>query len=72
MIIFGSCTPDEVVPNNASSIQLLLGIKKAAAFDLNTACTSGMDALSVASAMIKTGAARTALIIGAEVISGND
>jgi len=69
LIIFGSCTSDEVVPNNASQIQLLLGIKKAAAFDLNTACTSGMYALSVASAMIKTGAARTALIIGAEVIT---
>lgn len=69
LIIFGSCTPDEVVPNNASCIQLLLGIKKAAAFDLNTACTSGMYALSVASAMIKTGAVRTALVIGAEVIT---
>lgn len=69
LIIFGSCTPDEVVPNTASRIQLLLGIKKAAAFDLNTACTSGMFALSVASAMIKTGAARTALVIGADVFT---
>jgi len=69
LIIFGSCTADEVVPNTASRIQLLLGIKTAASFDLNTACTSGMYALSVASAMIKTGAVRTALVIGAEVIS---
>ncbi len=69
LIIFGSCTADEVVPNTASRIQLLLGIKSAASFDLNTACTSGMYALSVASAMIRTGAARTALVIGAEVVS---
>ena len=69
LIVFGSCTPDDVVPNTASHIQLLLGIKKAAAFDLNTACTSGMYGLSVASAMIRTGAARTALVIGAEIIS---
>jgi 3-oxoacyl-[acyl-carrier-protein] synthase-3 len=69
LIIFGSCTPDEVVPNAASRVQLLLGIKKAAAFDLNTACTSGMYALSVASAMIQSGIARTALVIGAEVIT---
>lgn len=69
LIIFGSCTADEIVPNTASRIQLLLGIKTAAAFDLNTACTSGMYALSVASAMIRTGAARTALVIGAEVVS---
>lgn len=69
LIIFGSCTPDEMVPNVASRVQLLLGIKSAASFDLNTACTSGMYALSVASSMIKTGAARTALVIGAEVIT---
>lgn len=61
MIIFGSCTPDEMVPNTASRIQLLLGIKKAAAFDINTACTSGMYAISLASAMIRTGSVRTAL-----------
>lgn len=69
LIIFGSCTADEAVPNTASRIQLLLGIKNAASFDLNTACTSGMYALSVASAMIRTGAARNALVIGAEVIT---
>jgi 3-oxoacyl-[acyl-carrier-protein] synthase-3 len=69
LIIFGSCSADEQVPNTASRIQLLLGIKTCAAFDLNTACTSGMYALSVAASMIKTGAVRTALIIGAEVIS---
>lgn len=69
IIIFGSCTPDEIVPNSASRVQLLLGAKNAAAFDLNTACTSGMYALSVASAMIRSGACRTAVVIGAEVIS---
>ncbi len=69
LIIFGSCTPDEVVPNTASGVQRLLGIKTAAAFDLNTACTSGMYALSVASSMIRTGAVRTALVIGAEIAS---
>ncbi len=69
LIIFGSCSPDEVVPNAASRVQLLLGIKTAAVFDINTACTSGMYALSIASSMIRTGIARTALVIGAEVAS---
>jgi 3-oxoacyl-[acyl-carrier-protein] synthase III len=69
LIIFGSCSYDEIVPNAASRVQLLLGIKTAAVFDLNTACTSGMYALSVATAMIRTGIARTALVIGAEVAS---
>ncbi len=69
LIIFGSCSPDEIVPNTASRIQLLLGIRTAAVFDINTACTSGMYALSIATSMIRTGIARTALVIGAEVAS---
>lgn len=69
LIIFGSCTPDEQVPNTASRIQQLLGISTAVSFDLNTACTSGMYGLSVASSMIQTGAARNAIVIGAEVIT---
>ncbi|MBT9173312.1 MAG: 3-oxoacyl-(acyl-carrier-protein) synthase 3 protein 2 [Syntrophomonadaceae bacterium] len=69
LIIFGSCSADEAIPNTASRIQLLLDNKKAASFDLNTACTSGMYALSVASSMIRTGAVRTAVVIGAEVIT---
>lgn len=69
MIIFGSCSFDTQVPNAASRVQQLLDAKNAACMDLNTACTSGMYALSVANAMIKTGAIKSALVIGAEVIS---
>jgi len=69
MIVFGGCTFDEIVPNAASNVQRLLGAKKAACMDLNTACTSGMYSLSVATAMIKTGAIKNALVIGAETIS---
>lgn len=69
MIIFGSCSYDSQVPNAASRVQELLDAKNAACMDLNTACTSGMYALSVANAMIRTGAIRSALVIGAEVIS---
>lgn len=69
IIIFGSCTSDNVVPNSASRVQELLGADNAAAMDLNTACTSGLYALSVASAMIKTGSIRRALVIGAEKTS---
>ena len=58
LIIFGSCTGDNIVPNSASRVQHLLGAAEVAAIDLNTACTSGLYALSVASAMVKTGAAK--------------
>ena len=69
LIVFGSTTFDEICPNAASNVQRLLGAHNAACMDLNTACTSGMYSLSVATAMIRSGAIKSALIIGAETIS---
>jgi 3-oxoacyl-[acyl-carrier-protein] synthase III len=69
LIIYGSCTNDEQVPNSASGVQLRLGATKAAAMDLNTACTSFTYALSTATAMIRTGVVENALVIGVESIS---
>ena len=69
LVVYGSCSNDEQVPNSASGVQLSLGATHAAAIDLNTACTSFLYGLSSASAMIRTGAVRNAVVIGVEVIS---
>jgi 3-oxoacyl-[acyl-carrier-protein] synthase-3 len=69
LIVFGSCSYDDQVPNMASGIQLRIGAQSAAAFDLNTACTSFLYGLSTAGALIRTGVVRNALVIGAELIS---
>ncbi|MDG1751710.1 MAG: ketoacyl-ACP synthase III [Thalassotalea sp.] len=69
LIVFGSCTFDELCPNAASNVQRLLGATNAACMDVNTACTSGMYSLTTATAMIKSGVVKSALVIGAEVIS---
>ena len=69
LIVFGSCSYDDQVPNMASGVQLRLGAGSAAAFDINTACTSFLYGLSTASALIRTGVVRNALVIGAELIS---
>ncbi len=69
LILYGSCSFDEHVPNCASGIQVKLGAKNAAAMDVNTACTSFLYGLSTANAMIKSGAAKNVLVIGVEVIS---
>lgn len=69
LIVFGSTTFDELCPNAASNVQKLLGATNAACMDVNTACTSGMYSLTTATAMIKSGVVKTALVIGAEVIS---
>jgi 3-oxoacyl-[acyl-carrier-protein] synthase III len=69
LIVYGSCTNDEQVPNSASGVQLRLGAVNAAAMDVNTACTSFSYALSTATAMIRTGVVSNALVIGVEAIS---
>jgi 3-oxoacyl-[acyl-carrier-protein] synthase III len=68
-IIYGSCSPDEQVPNSASGLQVKLGAHKAAAMDVNTACTSFLYGMSTANAFIKSGAAKKVLVIGVEHIS---
>jgi 3-oxoacyl-[acyl-carrier-protein] synthase-3 len=69
LVIYGSCSNDELVPNSASGVQQRIGATRAAAFDVNTACTSFMYGLSIGSSMIKTGIVKNALIIGVELIS---
>jgi len=69
LIVFGTCSHGDQVPNMASGIQARIGATAAAAMDVNTACTSFLYALSSATALIKTGVVRNALVIGAELIS---
>jgi 3-oxoacyl-[acyl-carrier-protein] synthase III len=69
LIVFGTCSHDDQVPNMASGIQARLGAEHAASMDVNTACTSFLYGLSTATAMIRTGIVRNALVIGAELIS---
>jgi 3-oxoacyl-[acyl-carrier-protein] synthase-3 len=69
LIIYGSCSNDEQVPNTASGVQAALGATRAASIDLNTACTSFLYSLTAATSMIRTGVAKTALVIGVEIIS---
>ena len=69
LIVYGSCSNDEQVPNSASGVQVKLGAVNAASMDINTACTSFLYGLSSATAMVRTGAVRNALVIGVELIS---
>jgi len=69
LIVYGSCSNDEQVPNSASGVQAAIGAGKAAAMDVNTACTSFLYSLSTATAMIRTGVVKRALVIGVEWIS---
>jgi 3-oxoacyl-[acyl-carrier-protein] synthase III len=69
LIVYGSCSNDETVPNTASGLQYKLGADGVAAMDVNTACTSFLYSLSTANALIRTGVVKRALVVGVELIS---
>jgi 3-oxoacyl-[acyl-carrier-protein] synthase III len=69
LIIVATSTPDMVFPSTATIIQRKLGIQGCPAFDLQAVCSGFVYGLSVADAMIRSGAASCALIIGSEVFS---
>jgi len=69
LIIVATSTPDMVFPSAACLLQQKLGVHGCAAFDVQAVCSGFVYALTVADSMIRTGAARKALVIGAEVFS---
>jgi len=69
LIVVGTATPDKVFPATACIIQRRLGIGGCAAFDVQAACSGFVYGLDVADRYIRTGAAKYALVIGAETLS---
>jgi len=69
LIIVATSTPDMVFPSTAALLQQKLGVAGCAAFDVQAVCSGFVYALTVADAMIKSGAASKALVVGAEVFS---
>ncbi|MDQ6640290.1 MAG: ketoacyl-ACP synthase III, partial [Pseudomonadota bacterium] len=69
LIIVATSTPDMVFPSVACILQAKLGVAGCAAFDVQAVCSGFVYGLAVADSMIKTGAAKKALVVGAEVFS---
>src|SRR3954470_13757380 len=69
LIIVATSTPDMVFPSAACILQAKLGVAGCAAFDVQAVCSGFVYALTVADAMIRTGSATRALVIGSEVFS---
>ncbi len=69
LIIVATSTPDMVFPSTACLVQHKLGAHGCAAFDVQAVCSGFVYALTVADAMIRTGSAKKALVIGAEIFS---
>jgi 3-oxoacyl-[acyl-carrier-protein] synthase-3 len=69
LIICATTTPDHLLPATACLIQQRLGACRAAAFDLNAACSGFLYALTVANSFILSGTYRRVLIVGGETLS---
>lgn len=70
LIVVATSTPDMVFPSTATILQHKLGITNGCpAFDVQAVCSGFVYALTVADSLIKTGAAKRALVVGAEVFS---
>ncbi|MDE2310054.1 MAG: ketoacyl-ACP synthase III [Betaproteobacteria bacterium] len=70
LVIVATTSPDQIFPSTACILQDKLGIRNCgAAFDMQAVCGGFVYALNTADLYIRGGQARTALVVGAEVLS---
>ncbi|WP_428312644.1 beta-ketoacyl-ACP synthase III [Hydrocarboniphaga sp.] len=69
LIIVATSTPDMIFPSTACLLQAKLGVTGGAAFDVQAVCSGFIYALATADKFVSTGAAKCALVIGAETFS---
>ena len=69
LIVLGTTTPDHVFPSVATQLQHRLGCHGGPAFDVQAVCTGFVYAMDIASRFIATGAARRALVVGADTFT---
>lgn len=68
-IIYATCTPDTLIPSTACWLQQKIGADRAWAMDINAACSGFVYGIVTAEQFIRSGHARTVLVVGAEVLS---
>ena len=69
LIVLATATPDHTFPATATQVQAALGCGGGIAFDVQAVCSGFLYALTTADAMLRTGMAKKALVIGAETFS---
>jgi 3-oxoacyl-[acyl-carrier-protein] synthase III len=69
LVLVATTTADEVLPNAAPLVAHELGAIRAGAFDVGAACTGFLSALAVGAAQIDSGRARSAVVVGADLMS---
>ncbi|TLY47009.1 MAG: beta-ketoacyl-ACP synthase 3, partial [Gemmatimonadetes bacterium] len=68
-LVVATCSPDRLLPSQACDLQALLGAKRAAAFDVQAACTGFLYALSVAEGLVAAEQAEQVLVVASEKLT---
>jgi 3-oxoacyl-[acyl-carrier-protein] synthase-3 len=69
LVVVATCTSVDRCPNVATRVAARLGVSAPAAYDVNTACSGFSYALATVDHAIRAGAARNAIVIGAEKLT---
>src|SRR6266850_304597 len=69
LLLCATVSPDQILPSTGCIIQADLGANNAAAMDIVAACSGFLYGLTIADTMVRTGQAKYALVIGAEVLT---
>ena len=68
-VIVATCTLETQIPHASTQVAAALGIHAPGSFDINAACAGFCYGLAAADQAIRTGAARTVLVVGSERLS---
>jgi 3-oxoacyl-[acyl-carrier-protein] synthase-3 len=68
-ILVATCSADTLFPSTACLVQRQLGMSGQAAFDVGAACSGFVYGLTLADSLVRTGTARTVLVVAAEAMT---
>jgi len=70
LVVFATMTPDHYFPGAGPLLQAKLGLRNVPCFDIRQQCVGFLYGLQLVDAQVRSGFARTVLLVGAEVHSG--
>jgi 3-oxoacyl-[acyl-carrier-protein] synthase-3 len=69
VVVLGTATPERLMPATVNIIADRLGINDVPSYQLQSGCSGAVQALDVARSLLLSGGARTALVLGGDVVA---
>lgn len=70
LVVFATMTPDHYFPGSGALLQKKMGLGHVPCFDIRQQCVGFLYAMQLADAHVRSGLAKTVLVVGAEVHTG--